>query len=563
MAHSNWRLFGLILPLFGVACGGVDSTDAAEADSAVTADTYAVTSDHRLVHFERQSGAVARIIDITGLAAGDAIIGADYRPADSTFYVVTRNGKLYVMNPDRGALLVRASLGADEADTSDPFSALEGEVFGVNFNPVADRLRVVSNTGQNLRVDADTGATISDSPLDPGASIGAATYSNPFSSACRTQLFMFDTSSNALALQDPPNDGTLQPLGVVPMSRGAGSGALIEIVTGDDGRGRALMFWPSDDGATIYDLDVRSGDLSSARALRLRPGESLVGVSARPPAQSPRQALGELLGVSTSNTLVSFNRSAPGQLCTRDPIVGLQPEETVLGIDTRPADGALYALGSAGNVYTLDANTAEATRRATLAADPSDTSQPYVGLPAGEYGIGFNPVPDRLRVVNRDGLNLRINVDTGATNTDAALSPTSMAVPSVAYTNSFAGATSTALFAIDPSRGVLALIGSNPATAGACPDDTGNPNCGNVSEVGPLGLDDMTDVGGFDIEANPAANLGWLALTQGDRASSALYAIDLVTGAVALPPGVANPTIGGAEPLHGLTLTSPATASSR
>jgi hypothetical protein len=131
-----------------------------------------------------------------------------------------------------------------------------------------------------------------------------------------------------------------------------------------------------------------------------------------------------------------------------------------------------------------------------------------------------------------------------------------MAVPAVAYTNTFAGATSTALFAIDTASGALALIGGNPATGGACPDDDGNPNCGSVREVGPLGLNDMTDVGGFDIDANPASTTGWLALSVGASLQSSLYVVDLATGAVSLPPGVANPTIGGNEALRALTFAA-------
>ena len=38
--------------------------------------------------------------------------------------------------------------------------ALQGTVFGFDFNPAADRIRVVSNMGQNLRLHPDTGAVV-------------------------------------------------------------------------------------------------------------------------------------------------------------------------------------------------------------------------------------------------------------------------------------------------------------------------------------------------------------------------------------------------------------------
>ncbi|HTV23213.1 MAG TPA: DUF4394 domain-containing protein, partial [Polyangiaceae bacterium] len=439
--------------------------------------------------------------------------------------------------------------------TTDPFQGLTGEFFGVNFNPVVNRLRIVSDSGQNLRVDVDSGATISDEPLNPGSpSVGAASYSNSFGAACRTQLYVIDTSTNSLMLQDPPNAGTLREIGELGVGRGA-SGVRFEIVTTSDGRGGALALWPSAEGADLYDVDVRTGAASNGRRLRLRSGETVIGLSARPASPPPRQALGEMLGVTETNQLVSFNTAAPGKLCTEAPITGLAEGETLLGIDVRPATGGVYALGSSGMLYALDPASAEATPRVQLAADASDTSAPFAGLGTGDYGLGFNPVPDRLRVVSRDGVNLRINVETGATTTDSPLSPASMAVPALAYTNAFDGATSTALYAIDAASGALWLIGDNPATGGACPDDAGNPNCGSAREVGALGLADMTDVGGFDIDGSQSAS-GWVALNVGTDLFASLYLIDLVTGAVSLPPDVADSTIGGHERLRGITLAA-------
>lgn len=129
-----------------------------------------------------------------------------------------------------------------------------------------------------------------------------------------------------------------------------------------------------------------------------------------------------------------------------------------------------------------------------------------------------------------------------------------MAVHAVAYTNSFAGATSTALFAVDAASAALTLIGGNPATAGTCPDDATNPNCGNVTSLGPLGVGDLSDVTGFDIAGAPDAAAAFLAITIGDAASSSLYLVDLESGAATPPPGVANPTIGGGRALRDLTL---------
>ena len=553
---------GAILAAVALLGGCVGDIDAAgepmmqgASSPREAGDAYAITSSNRLISFDQATGEIVDAMDIVGLGADDWIVGADIRPADNNLYALARSGKLYAFDLRRAGLLVRATLQADTNDATDPFAELQGEAFGVSFNPVADRLRVIGSGGQNLRVNVDTGAVTTDTALDRDAGfLPAATYSNPFAEACRTQLFVLDRSGGELFLQDPPNDGTLSPVVTVPGIEDVGAG--IEIATTQSGRAGAIAYFPSDDGASLFDLDIRTGELSNGRTLRLDSDEHILALDVLPPAEPPQQARGELLAVNADNELVSFNRGAPGKLCTRAPIEGLEPDELVLGVDVRPADGGLYALGSLGNIYTLDPASASATQRSSLRADGSDTTDPFRGLdPRASYGVAFNPVPDRLRVISR-GVNLRINVDTGVTNTDSALSPANMAVPAVAYTNAIAGATSTTLYAIDSSRGALARIGGDPATTGACPDDAGNPNCGVVSDVGNLGMAGMNDVGGFDIDGNASASLGWLALTLAPGTSSSLFAVDLATGGVIAPTGVADPTIGGGSPVRGLTLAS-------
>ena len=109
---------------------------------------------------------------------------------------------------------------AAAAGDDNPFAALDGTEFGVDFNPVADRLRVVSDTGQNLRINVDTGDTITDGAITPAS--GSAQASAAALHQClrrhhRNQLFVLDASTDLLHLQDPPNNGTLGaglPLGI-------------------------------------------------------------------------------------------------------------------------------------------------------------------------------------------------------------------------------------------------------------------------------------------------------------------------------------------------------------
>jgi hypothetical protein len=118
-------------------------------------------------------------------------------------------------------------LTADPADTTAPFAGLDGTRFGFDFNPTVDRLRVVSNTDQSLRINVTTGATTTDGNLayaasgDPNSGanpnvVGSA-YRNAFSGAVVTELYGIDSDRDVLVTQDPPNAGTLNtdgPLGV-------------------------------------------------------------------------------------------------------------------------------------------------------------------------------------------------------------------------------------------------------------------------------------------------------------------------------------------------------------
>jgi hypothetical protein len=99
---------------------------------------------------------------------------------------------------------------------------LEGEFFGVDFNPAADRLRIVSDLGQNLRHDVnENGMTTIDGPLScsppmPAAGITMAAYTNnDLSDQTGTTLFDIDTDLDQVAVRAPANNGSLSATGAL------------------------------------------------------------------------------------------------------------------------------------------------------------------------------------------------------------------------------------------------------------------------------------------------------------------------------------------------------------
>ncbi|MCP9495296.1 MAG: DUF4394 domain-containing protein, partial [Pyrinomonadaceae bacterium MAG19_C2-C3] len=248
-------------------------------------------------------------------------------------------------------------------------------------------------------------------------------------------------------------------------------------------------------------------------------------------------------GVTSGNTLINFNTTSPGTVNTVGTITGIT--ETIIGIDFRPSGnsttrGLLYAVtndGGTGRIYTIDLQTAAATFVSMLAADTvNDTSPDYAGLVGTSFGVDFNPVPDRLRVVSNTGQNLRINVDTGATITDGEINPGTPTIVAVAYTNPDNDpSTGTMLYDIDTSTSPDTLFIQSPPNDGTLVLPAG-------SSSGNLGFDSTG--GGFDIARN---GNGFAVMTSGG--ASNLYQIVLSSGRAIL-----GGVVGSASPITAISI---------
>ena len=156
---------------------------------------------------------------------------------------------------------------------------------------------------------------------------------------------------------------------------------------------------------------------------------------------------------------------------------------------------------------------------------------------SSDFGFGFNPVPDAIRVVEEENLNFRFSPNSGnSLGLDGNLNPGDPRIVAADYTNSFDGATSTTLYDIDSGSDRLFTQGS----VGGTPV---SPNTGTLFDVGPLGVD-TTDNAGLDIAQASGTAYASFELA-GSPGSSVLHTLDLSTGA-ATPVG----TIAGGMPLE-------------
>ncbi len=504
-------------------------------------DTFGVTSTGRLVTFDRADPALDTAIAITGLQAGETVVGLDVRAGGATpgeLYALGSTGRLYTINTTSGVATLKSTLAADAGDSTDAFTALSGTEFGVDFNPVADRLRVVSDTGQNLRIDADTGATITDAPLATAGTarsgVNGAAYTNAFAAACRTALYYIDASTDQLLTTSDPNGGAVTVVGALGVDTTAASD--FEIATAADGTNTGYAVLVVGGVPTSYQVNLSTGVAATGGAVtRLDANELVRDTAIAAPATAPTQAAGEIFALTETNKLVSFNVAQPQKTCSSATFTGQQAGENIVGIDVRPADAALYALGSTGRLYTVDTASAALTLKSTLAAAVGDVTAPYAGILGSEFAFDFNPGNDLVRVVTDLGQNFRITPDNGAVTTDVDLNPVGTVAGGAAYGNSFVGVNISYYYTIDSAGDALQVVGQ----------PSGNASLGDVELVGALGAGDVSSVAGFDIFGTN--NQGLAALTLTGAATSDLFTINLTTGAA-----TRINTVGGGERVRGL-----------
>ncbi len=186
-----------------------------------------LTSDNRLLSFDSLTpGTIATAATITGLQAGESLVGIDLRPRNGTIYGLGRTASgvasIYTVAAGTGIATRIAGLTANAADTTNPFTSLQGSAFGIDFNPVPDTtdaatgsLRVTSESGFNYRVNVNNGQVFTDTNLDytddaRAPRITAVAYTNNFFGATTTTLRGVDSANpDILATFTSPNDGTL------------------------------------------------------------------------------------------------------------------------------------------------------------------------------------------------------------------------------------------------------------------------------------------------------------------------------------------------------------------
>lgn len=235
---------------------------------------FALTNNNVLVNFDTVSPGTTTNLSITGLTAGDFLSDIDARPAGGALYGLANNGgtgRLYTIDRSTGVATLQSTLS----------TGLTGAFFGLDFNPTVDRLRIVSNTGQNLRVNVDSGVAIIDSALqfaagDPNVGtppqLVASAYTNNFPTATATTLFGLDLTTQSLVSQAPPNAGTLNTIGSLS--------TLLFPEAGFDISGLTGLAYAVLNGFELAQVNLSTGATTSLGAINAP--SSIVGFAAQP-----------------------------------------------------------------------------------------------------------------------------------------------------------------------------------------------------------------------------------------------------------------------------------------
>ena len=260
---------------------------------------------------------------------------------------------------------------------------------------------------------------------------------------------------------------------------------------------------------------------------------------------------------------------------TAQIIVGVTAGQQLVGIDARPSTGQLYALGynsstGATQLYLLSMPTSSTTNvtATPINATPitlnlQDPNSSQTGTTANTRGLitnvgfDFNPRADRIRVVAPNGVNYRLNPNTGGlagTDTNLSYASGNALTPNhapyigtAAYTNSATAVASTTLYDIDVTN-TNALLSTQGKTT---------PNDGVLNPVAPVTFQTNTNANffpltsptiGLDVDIyydrSSNSNLSYLVEARytdpanqdinnggtGNQFSSNLWALDLQTG---------------------------------
>jgi hypothetical protein len=259
---------------------------------------FAVTESNKLIAFNAGQPRKATVVGtISGLQAAEKLNGIDFRVARGTLYGLGSSARLYTIDTRTAA--------AKPVGNGEPIAfPMQGSEYGFDFNPTVDRIRIVTDAGQNMRAHPDTGAAVDGNPSQDGIQmdgflqyaanqpaadprkprIVAAAYTYNKQNEKITTNYAIDAQHGTLVTQGTkegatpavsPNTGQLFTVGSLGVS--SFTKAHFDIA---DATGAAFVSIDYGNASKLYLVDLDTG---SARLLgTIGGGEKVRGISVEP-----------------------------------------------------------------------------------------------------------------------------------------------------------------------------------------------------------------------------------------------------------------------------------------
>lgn len=290
-------------------------------------NAFAIDDDNNLILFNTANPSSFTTRTITGLGVDEIAVGIDFRPSNGLLYLVTTDspdfgtGRIYTLNTTGTGAVATLVSTLDEP--------LVGVIFGIDFNPQTDRLRIISADGfDNYSVDVDDNPGIVNQQdiLDgfPILFIAGAAYTNNVAGATSTQLYDLNLNTDVLVLQDPPASGNLTTIGPLGVAAIELNDSGFDIQTNPTtGVNTAFAIFTVNDDTGLYNINLTTGAATllgsfgagdlSIRGLAVAPLQSLLivlqrngvasGVSAVLPIGGSQVNVSSCLPVTSTDTL--------------------------------------------------------------------------------------------------------------------------------------------------------------------------------------------------------------------------------------------------------------------
>lgn len=285
------RLSSLALAALVAGCATTEEPVGPPAKELV----LAVTADNKLIRFNAgQPQRVQSSLSLKGLKPGEEVLGIDFRVARNQLYLLASSGQLYRVK------VTDATLEPIGAPVALPATATGN--WGFDFNPTVDRIRVVNESGLNLRRHPDNGSQVdgdantegvqpdgrlaydaADANAGKAPRIGAAAYTYNKQDEKITTNYAIDLNGGLLVTQGTkegvqpmvsPNTGRLYTVGALGIKP---SRVHFDI---SDVSNAAYIAVDESGGDAIYRVDLASG--KATRVAKVGGGVQLKGIAIEP-----------------------------------------------------------------------------------------------------------------------------------------------------------------------------------------------------------------------------------------------------------------------------------------